>query len=195
MRGALLLAISVVLLVGACGSGDSEPAEAGEEPARAAASERSGAEPPPAIAPQPADPDPSAEPGAGSAGSAEANETAVAVVRAWTEALNAGDNEAAGALFAPDAFAVQGGRRIPLPDLAAATRFTASLPCSGVIIDLTASDDVVTAVFELGHRATSQCDAPPGTLAAAAFLVEDGSIRGWRTVPVPGGGSDSNSAA
>lgn len=114
-----------------------------------------------------------------------ADEAAVAVVRAWSAALNAGDNEAAGELFAPNAVVVQGPDAIPLPDAAAAALFTASLPCSGQIIEVRVDENVVTAVFELGDRETSPCDAQPGSLAAADFLIEDGAIVVWQQVPVP----------
>jgi hypothetical protein len=56
-------------------------------------------------------------------------------VRAWSRALNANDNEAAAALFAPRARVVQPGVDVRLtPQLAVA--FNASLPCGGRITDL-----------------------------------------------------------
>jgi hypothetical protein len=118
-----------------------------------------------------------------------------AVVRAWSAALNAGDNEAAAALFAPGALIVQGGYSFRLPDAAAAARWNADLPCSGTITSIDVTGNVVVAVFSLGHRSTSSCDAPPGTLAAAAFLVEDGKIAVWQQIAVPEEASPEQTAA
>jgi hypothetical protein len=106
-------------------------------------------------------------------------------VRAWSEALNAGDDEAAADLFAPGATVIQGGVAFSFSDRAAAIQWNASLPCSGTIVDIQVVDQVVIAVFSLGDRSTSPCDAPPGTLAAAAFLIEDGRIAVWQQIPVP----------
>ena len=99
------------------------------------------AEPPsPPLTTQPADaePTPPAEPAAATAtdpatdlaSEAEAKELE-AVVRAWSAALNAGDNEAAADLFAPGALIVQAGVAVQLPDRDAAVQWNASLPCSG----------------------------------------------------------------
>ena len=53
-----------------------------------------------------------------------------AIVRRWSAALNANDNEAAAALFARGARVVQPGVDVRLtPQLAVA--FNASLPCAG----------------------------------------------------------------
>jgi hypothetical protein len=118
-----------------------------------------------------------------------------AVVRAWSAALNAGDNEAAAALFARGALVIQGGISFRLPDAAAAARWNADLPCSGTITSIHVDEDVVIAVFALGHRVTSSCDAPPGTLAAAAFLIEGGKIAVWQQIPVPDEDSPEQTAA
>ena len=59
------------------------------------------------------------------------------------------------------------------------------MPCSGTIVDLEVREGLVIAVFTLGDRSTSPCDAAPGTLAAAAFLIEDGRIALWQQIPPP----------
>jgi hypothetical protein len=100
------------------------------------------------------------------------------VVRAWSTALNAGDNEAAAELFAPGAQIVQGGRTVRLDTHEAAVAWNSSLPCSGEIVELSTEGDTVTATFLLGDRTTSPCDAP-GAQATAAFQVEDGQIVLW----------------
>ena len=107
-------------------------------------------------------------------------------MRAWSAALNTDDNAAAGQLFAPGALITQGGAIYELRGPADAARWTASLPCSGHIVDVQVRQETVTAVFILGNRALSRCDAPPGTKAAARFTIRGGKIVGWEQLPVPG---------
>ena len=107
--------------------------------------------------------------------------SAESVVRAWSMALNSGDNEAAAELFAPGAEVIQ-GRTFVLETKPEAIAFNASLPCSGEIVELDKDDDRVTATFRLGHRETSRCDAP-GAEARAAFRVVDGKIVLWQQLP------------
>ncbi|MCY4086615.1 MAG: hypothetical protein OXG37_06960 [Actinomycetia bacterium] len=83
---------------------------------------------------------------------------------------------------------MQGGIGILLNGRAGAVRFNSSLPCSGLIVQLEAKLNSVIAVFELSDRPSSACDAPPGTLAAARFVIEDGLITVWQQLPVPGQG-------
>jgi ketosteroid isomerase-like protein len=100
------------------------------------------------------------------------------VVRAWSAALNAGDNEAAAELFAPGAQVVQAGRVVRLATHQDAVAWNASLPCSGRIVELSIRGDTVTATFLLDDRPTSACDAP-GARATAAFQIEDERIVLW----------------
>jgi predicted SnoaL-like aldol condensation-catalyzing enzyme len=100
------------------------------------------------------------------------------VVRAWSEALNAGDNEAAAELFAPGAQIIQGGQMVRLETRDDAVAWNASLPCSGRIVDVETDGDTVTATFVLDDRTTSPCDAP-GAQATAAFRIADGKIVLW----------------
>ena len=106
------------------------------------------------------------------------------VVRAWSRALNAGDNEAAAALFAPGARVVQGGLVTVLATHADAVRWNRGLPCSGKIVDLERSGNDVTATFVLGDRPASACDGP-GDRAAAVFRIRGGHIVLWHQVPAP----------
>ena len=112
------------------------------------------------------------------AGCGGSGRTPESVVRAWSEALNAGDNQAAAELFAPGAQVVQGGRTIRLETRADAVAWNAALPCSGRIVELSRESETVTATFLLGDRTTSACDAP-GAQATAAFRIEDGKIVLW----------------
>src|SRR5919205_2525097 len=90
-----------------------------------------------------------------------------AIVRAWSKALNANDNKAAAALFAPGAELVQGVDVQLTPQLALA--WNRSLPCGGTIIDLKRSGDRVRATFLLKERPQHKCDGP-GQKAAAVFV-------------------------
>jgi hypothetical protein len=105
-----------------------------------------------------------------------------AIVREWSDALNAGDNEHAADLFARGAQVVQGGAVVFLQTHADAGDFNSSLPCSGKIVDVTTDKDTATATFVLGNRKTSRCDAP-GEEAVAAFKVLKGKIVLWHQLP------------
>lgn len=100
------------------------------------------------------------------------------VVRAWSNALNAGDNERAASLFAPGAEIVQSGRVLRLWTHADAVAWNAALPCSGRIVSISTEGDTATATFVLGDRLTSACDGP-GQRATAVFRVRDGKIVLW----------------
>jgi hypothetical protein len=104
------------------------------------------------------------------------------VVRAWSEAVNAGDNERAADLFAAGARVVQGGRLFVLRTHSQALRFNASLPCSGKIVSMSTDRETTTATFLLGDRPASLCDAP-GAEAVAAFTIRDGKIVLWHQLP------------
>jgi hypothetical protein len=112
---------------------------------------------------------------AGCGGSGDSPES---IVRAWSQALNAGDNEAAAELFAPGAQIVQGGTTVRLETHEDAVAWNASLPCSGEIVRVETEGDSVTATFLLDDRSTSPCDAP-GAEATATFQIEDGKIVLW----------------
>ena len=107
-----------------------------------------------------------------------------AVVRAWSKALNANDNVAAGRLFAKNARIVQGTLDGRIPSQKVAAEFNNSLPCAGRIIALEVKGNTVLATFVLGHRPKHTCDGP-GQKAAAVFVVKNGKITLWEQVAVP----------
>ncbi len=109
------------------------------------------------------------------------------VVRAWSDALNADDNERAADLFAADAQVVQGELVRRLHTHGDAVAFNRGLPCSGEIVDLDVRENEVQATFVLGDRRFSLCDGP-GERAAAIFRIRDGKIVLWHQVvaPLPG---------
>jgi hypothetical protein len=104
------------------------------------------------------------------------------VVRAWSKALNAGDNQGAADLFARGAEVVQGPVVLTLRTHADAVVWNAGLPCSGKIVALSTNGATVTATFLLGDRPTSACDGP-GHRATAVFRIRDGKIVLWHQVP------------
>jgi len=106
------------------------------------------------------------------------------VVRAWSTALNAGNDERAADLFARGATVIQSGRVLTLRTHADAQRFNHSLPCSGRIVSLSVDGDEVRATFLLGDRPASRCDGP-GDEAAAVFKIRGGKIVLWHQVPPP----------
>ena len=110
--------------------------------------------------------------------------SAEGVVRAWSSAVNAGDNETAADLFATNAEIVQGGAEQRFRNRADAVDWNAGLPCSGRIVQLETRGAEVTATFVLGDRPTSRCDGP-GAKARAVIRVRHGKIVFWHQVPVP----------
>lgn len=108
--------------------------------------------------------------------------TPESVVRAWNEAVNSGDNEAAARLFAPGARVIQAGRVYTLADRSDAVAFNAGLPCSAEIVAIETQGDTVTATFSLADRTTSRCDAP-GVEVTAVFEISDGKIVVWEQLP------------
>jgi limonene-1,2-epoxide hydrolase len=111
------------------------------------------------------------------------------VVRAWSQELNAGDNDAAAKLFAPGAEIVQGGTTLTLATHAQAVAWNAALPCSGEIVSIKTEGHLARATFRLGNRATTRCDGP-GERATAIFRVVKGKIVLWHqtgTTPLPTG--------
>jgi hypothetical protein len=106
------------------------------------------------------------------------------VARAWSNALDRGDDEAAASLFADGARIVQSGE-LRLRSHEDAVRWNESLPCGGTIVSISArgATDVLV-VFRLGDRPRHRCDAP-GSDAAALFRVRDGEIVLWHQTAVP----------
>jgi len=107
------------------------------------------------------------------------------VVRAWSAALNAGDDTATGNLFDPHAYWIQGGYTLHLTSRRQAAFLTKSLPCSGRIVAIAVTGERATATFVLGNRRGRAKCTTPGEKAAALFVVHRGKIVLWEQVPVP----------
>ena len=118
------------------------------------------------------------------AGTAQAAVKPADVVRAWSRALNANDNEHAARLFAMNARVVQPGVDVRLISHRLAVAFNNALPCAGKIVEIRVAGNRATAVFLLGQRPKHRCDAP-GVKAAALFVVRSGKIVLWQQVAVP----------
>jgi len=108
------------------------------------------------------------------------------VVRAWSARLNAGDNAGVARLFALPAEIVQGPFLYRFPTREGIASWHAGLPCAGRVVSITFRGRFATAVFRLGNRGATACDAP-GTLAAARFEIVDGRIVSWQQVEVSAG--------
>jgi hypothetical protein len=108
------------------------------------------------------------------------------VVREWSTALNADQNESAADLFAPGATIVQGGVEINLSTHQDAVAWNQSLPCNARIVGVDVDGDVVTASFLLRDSQTTPCDAP-GARVTAIFTVEGGKIMRWEQPLEPPG--------
>jgi hypothetical protein len=116
--------------------------------------------------------------------SAPAARGPAAVVRAWSAALDRGDNEAAASLFAKNAVVAQPGYTLPLKTHKLAVLWNKSLPCAGRILWIIVRKNVADATFLLSDRSpVHPCDAP-GTRARAAFTVANGKITAFVQLPV-----------
>jgi hypothetical protein len=106
----------------------------------------------------------------------------VAVVRAWSEAINHDLDEQAADFFAPGARVYQHGRLFVLRTKQDATDFDASLPCQGRIVAIGRKGDSVTATFLLDNRGTFACGGV-GTVDTVRFVVRNGRIAVMHLLP------------
>jgi hypothetical protein len=123
-------------------------------------------------------------PAAAQAARTPAQRQMAAVVRQWSDRLNAGDNAGIARLFAVPALIVQGPYAYKLVSRKEVARWFSLLPCSGHVTRIVFAGRFATAVFRLGNRGASPCDAPGG-LAAARFEIVHGKIASWVQVAVP----------
>ena len=97
------------------------------------------------------------------------------VVRAWNDAVRAGDDERAAELFAPGAKIVQASYRV-LETAGEAVEWNASLPCSAQLVALsTYSPGVVDATFRLMDRTLGSCRGL-GERVTVVFTIRAGRI-------------------
>jgi len=106
------------------------------------------------------------------------------IVRAWSARLNARDNNGIAKLFSLPAIMIQGPYAYRLVNRRQIALWESELPCSGRIVSIAVKGRYATAVFVLGNRGPTRCDAP-GARAGARFEIVDGKIVSWEQVPVP----------
>ena len=122
---------------------------------------------------------------AGASPSEQARELQMrSVVREWSARLNANDNEGIARLFTVPATMTQGVYVYRLVTRSQIALWHSELPCSGRIVSITLHGRFATAVFSLGNRGSTKCDAP-GALAAARFEIVKGKIVSWTQLPTP----------
>jgi hypothetical protein len=107
-----------------------------------------------------------------------------AVILRWSAALNANDNAGISRLFRVPAVIVQGAYAYKLVSQHQVALWFAGLPCAGHVTRVLFEGRYATAVFKLGNRGKTKCDAP-GSLAAARFEIVNGKIVSWAQVAVP----------
>lgn len=98
------------------------------------------------------------------------------VVRDWVSAVNAGDNQRAGELFALGARVTSGELVRIMRTREQAVAFNAGLPFSMKGLNVTPGDGGFTATFTICARATHECGEEKGSLF---FLVRNGKIVRW----------------
>ena len=103
------------------------------------------------------------------------------VIRAWNDAVNAGDYDRAADLFAPGAI-VQQIVETRLRTHADAVDFNSGLPCRADVTDVREEADGSTiAAFALREGPTGECRE--GGSARVRFVIRDGQIEEWRQLP------------
>jgi hypothetical protein len=107
-----------------------------------------------------------------------------AVILRWSADLNANDNDGISRLFRLPAFVVQGPYAYKLVSRHQVALWFSGLPCAGHVTRIVFHGRFATAVFKLGNRGKTKCDAP-GSLAAARFEIVKGKIASWMQVAVP----------
>lgn len=105
-----------------------------------------------------------------------------AVVESWSQAVTAGDAEAAGKLFADGAEVVQDGQKKTLESQEQAVAWNAALPCGWKVVDTTVAGDDVRGTFTLTRRPGQMCD-DPGAPRNATISVVDGKITLFHELP------------
>jgi hypothetical protein len=102
--------------------------------------------------------------------------TPAEVVRAWSVALNRGDEEAAAALFGPKAVFVAGDYQTVLRTREQVLAFHREMVWCGPIVRLVAKGREVEAQFSLASRPTAHCERGGRERGSVYFRIRDGKI-------------------
>src|ERR687886_1758152 len=100
--------------------------------------------------------------------------TPAEVVRAWSAALNRGDEEAAAALFGPNAVFVAGDYQAVLRTREQVLAFHREMVWCGPIVRLAAKGNEVEAQFSLASRPTAHCERGGHERGSVYFRVRNG---------------------
>ena len=98
------------------------------------------------------------------------------VVRAWSAALNRGDEEAAAALFGPRTVFVAGDYQTVLHTRGEVLSFHRAMVWCGPIVRLLANGNEVEAQFSLASRSHGRCESGGRERGSVYFRVRDGKI-------------------
>jgi hypothetical protein len=109
----------------------------------------------------------------------DSTRSAADVVRDWSAALDAYDNNRAASLFAPGIAIVQGDQLTRLHTHGQALAWNKGLPCAGRIVALKQTGSAVEVTFRLKSAKQRHCQDPPGAEAIAMLVVENGKIILW----------------
>ena len=104
------------------------------------------------------------------------HKTPAQVVRAWSAAVNRGDNEAAAALFGSKVVFVAGDSRFVLRTRAQALAFHRAIGWCGPIVRLARDGGEVVAQFSLASRSSGHCERGGRERGSVAFRIRHGKI-------------------
>jgi hypothetical protein len=102
--------------------------------------------------------------------------TPAEVVRAWSAAVNRGDDEAAAALFGSRVVFVAGDSRWVLRTRAQALAFNRAIGWCGPIVRLARDGGEMVAQFSLASRSSGHCERGGRERGSVAFRVREGEI-------------------
>ena len=161
-----------VLLIGACGDGDS----AEQQPA---------ATPPPAAAPAPQAQQPGAIPPDVPLRATRAGDpAAIKVIRLWSDALRRSRVTRASSFWAVPSKVQNDTPVLTLATASDVRAFNGSLPCGSRLVSARGAPRGFTiAVFKLTRRPGATCGSGIGHAARAAILVRGGKIAEWYRLP------------
>jgi hypothetical protein len=99
-----------------------------------------------------------------------------AVVRAWSDAVNTGENDRAASQLGRGAIVIQGADERVLHTQADAVAWNQALPCASLVMKIQTHKDIVTATFRLGDRGVKGSCAAAGGTATIEFEVRHNLI-------------------
>ena len=110
----------------------------------------------------------------------------VAIVRAWSDALRAGNVAKAASYFAVPAVVQNGGPEYLLRNRDGVRAFNSSLPCGAIVVRGVRAGRYTIVTFKLTDRSKNpQGCGSVGHFAATAFGFRHGRISEWLRVTIP----------